>query len=157
MRIALGRDHVLERDRDAVALGLVDEREVGVELAVARVDRRAVGIPELPRRDLAALEQPARVLGREPQRVDAAAHVQLPRPRPRARRPCASRSARRARRLPEVSGASSTPLVAASRSRPLRGRRDASLEASQRACDVSVPERETDACHVRAQAGGVRK
>ena len=46
----LRRDHVLERDRDAVAGRLVDERQVGVELLVARVDRGAVGVPELAAR-----------------------------------------------------------------------------------------------------------
>ena len=41
-----------------------------MQLAVARVDRGAVRGPELPRGDLAALEQPDRLLGRESQRVD---------------------------------------------------------------------------------------
>ena len=59
---ALGRDHVLERDRNPVAVGPVGEREEGVELAVPGVDRSAVGVPELARGDLAGLYRPPKEL-----------------------------------------------------------------------------------------------
>ena len=45
-----------------------------MQLAVARADRVQVRGVQLGRRDLAALDQPDRVLGREPQRVDDGSH-----------------------------------------------------------------------------------
>src|SRR5439155_11411231 len=81
---ALRADHVLERDRHAVAVRLLGDREVRVQLRIALVDRRAVGLPELARGDLAPLEQAGRLLGGESERVDRA--VRRPRAALRAAR-----------------------------------------------------------------------
>ena len=70
-------DHVLERDRHALAVRLVDEREVAVQLAVARVDRGAVRVPELARRRPPALEQAHGLLGGQAQRVDHASRTSV--------------------------------------------------------------------------------
>jgi len=56
-RHALRRDHVLDRERDATAVGLVLHVQVGVQLAVARVDRSAVGVEQLSAAHLLAREQ----------------------------------------------------------------------------------------------------
>ena len=58
-----------------VPSGCVDRAQVRVELAVALADRLAIGAVELRRRDLAALDEPDRVLGGEAQRVDDRAHT----------------------------------------------------------------------------------
>src|SRR5204863_9766389 len=60
---------VLERDRDAFAVRVLDERQVRVRLAVALVDRGAVGGTELGRRGLASRQDAGSVFGREAQRV----------------------------------------------------------------------------------------
>src|SRR5262249_11620155 len=68
-------DHVLERDRQAVAARVVTEVEVAVELLVAVVDRGAVGGEELGAGDLAGVHEPPRLFGSQAKRVD---HVAPP-------------------------------------------------------------------------------
>jgi hypothetical protein len=72
------RDHVFERDRDPVALGLVDGAEVGVELGIALGDRVRVRAMEFGAADLAALDQAHCLFGSQPQRVDHASAPQTP-------------------------------------------------------------------------------
>ena len=71
-----GRDHVLERDRDARPVGLL-RRCAGTR--GARRSRSSIASRyarvQLGRGDLATLDQPERVLGRQPERVDHRAHV----------------------------------------------------------------------------------
>jgi hypothetical protein len=57
-----GRDQVLERDRDAFALDLVDRDQECMQLGVALVDRRPVGAVQLGGGDLAALDHSRRGL-----------------------------------------------------------------------------------------------
>src|SRR5205814_7157175 len=65
---ALRPDHVLERDRNALAVTVVEPEQERVQVVLAR----AIGVEELAGRDLLALEQPARLLRGESQRVDHA-------------------------------------------------------------------------------------
>ena len=67
---AARRDQVLERDRDAVAVGSVDRSQIGVQLGVALGDPVAIGAVELGRRRLPPLDQGCSPFGREPERVD---------------------------------------------------------------------------------------
>ena len=67
---ALGRDHVLERDRNAVALRALDRPQVAVQLAVPLGDRVEVRAMELGAGDLPALQQPERLLDGQSQGVD---------------------------------------------------------------------------------------
>jgi hypothetical protein len=62
-RNPLGRDEVLVGDRDAAAVTLARNVEVGVEFFVALRDRGQVGIHELGARDLSPVEQVGSVLG----------------------------------------------------------------------------------------------
>ena len=82
---AFGRDHVLERDRDAGPVGVVDRPQVGVQLVVALADRVEVRGVQLGGRDLAPVDEPDRLLGREPQRVDHGRHAPSAPPLARAR------------------------------------------------------------------------
>ena len=52
-------------------VGLVPHVQVRVQVAVALVDRGAVGVEELAPAHLLVLEQVQRLLGRQPERVDA--------------------------------------------------------------------------------------
>jgi len=65
----------------AVACGLVDGAEVGVELGVALGDRVRVRAVQLGAADLAALDQPDRFFGSQSQRVDHATPVPQTPPR----------------------------------------------------------------------------
>src|SRR3954452_9735216 len=74
-RDPLRPDHVLDRDREAVAAGVVADVEVAMKLLVAVVDRGAVGGEQFGSRDLARLEEALCLFGCEPERVD---HVAPP-------------------------------------------------------------------------------
>src|SRR5438874_4923653 len=69
-RDPLRPDHVLQRDRQALAARIVTEMEVAVELGVAVVDRSPVGGKELGARDLARVDEAPRLLGGQAKRVD---------------------------------------------------------------------------------------
>src|SRR5581483_6332748 len=69
-RYALRPDHVLERDRDAFAAGVVAHVQVAMELGIALADRLEIRGEELRPGDLPRVEELLRALRREAQRVD---------------------------------------------------------------------------------------
>ena len=71
---ALGRDHVLDRDRHARALALLCDFEIGMDLAVTLGDRIQIGAMQLLGARLAALDQARRLLGGQAQRIDGTRH-----------------------------------------------------------------------------------